>query len=325
MTIRKLLILLLLSISIPAYAIDDVEQALDEWRPDLALDLLDARPIEDDANWQRLRGAALVFLGRAEEGVEHLERALDMAPDDARSHWSMLPGLMAQMNDTGAFGQLRLARQLRRTMEAAVELDPDNPEYRYGLMQYYVGAPGVAGGSQRKAEEQRDALANIDPLWGAAADALLLLDDGDNEAGLEKLLTAWDGGDGVQEVGMSIVFNAQNLERWDTARITAEQLLARKPGHPGALYQLGRTAALSGEHVDPALAALEQYVDRPFIGSSHPSRAAAYWRKGQIHQHQGKPEDARKAWHMALELDPGFDDARESLSSLDEVDREGQS
>lgn len=325
MIIRILVILLLLGISIPAHAIDDAEQALNEWRPDLALDQLDARPMEDDANWQRLRGAALIFLGSTEEGIEHLERALEMAPDDARSHWSMLPGLMARMNDTGAFGQLRLARQLRRSMEAAVDLDPDNPEYRYGLMQYYIGAPGVAGGSQRKAEEQRDKLASIDPLWGAAADALLLFDDGDNEAGLEKLLTAWDGGNGVQEVGMSIVFNAQNLERWDTARSTAEQVLARKPGHPNALYQLGRTAALSGEHLDTALEALEHYTALPFINPSHPSRAAAYWRKGQIHQHQGMPEEARKAWHTALELDPDFDDARESLSALDELNGEGQS
>lgn len=317
MKLKSLFLLGALMFSTAAMAIDEARTALDEWRPDRALEILDASPDEQDAHWHRLRGVALMNTGQTEESFTHLERAVELAPEEAEGHWFMLMGLTARLEDAGMFGKLRLARRIGKTLETAVELDPDNPEYRFGLLQYYLQAPGIAGGSSSGAREQRDALAEMDPKWGLAAEAIFLLVEEENEAALEKMLAAWDDGDGVQEVAMPIVFNAQGQEDWATARRVLDRLLADEPGKPSVLYQVGRTAALSGEELEAGLKALETYADLPFIGAGDPSRAAAFWRMGQIHRHAGEPVLARQAWNESLEHNPEFDDAQQSLAELD--------
>jgi Flp pilus assembly protein TadD len=309
------LLLAIFAHDLSAHGFEDPQAALDNWRADIALELLDAAPAPASADWHRRRGTALLAMGQGEAALEHLEKAVELEPEQAKNHYHLVGGLAANLDRSGAVGMLRTGRRIGRVMEQATELEPGNAEYQFGLFQYYLAAPRVAGGGTRRARDQAGVLAELGPQWGAGAEAMMLLAEGETDKAMQKMLAAWDEGKGVTLFGMPLVFNAQSREDWQTARSVLARILADAPNHPYAQYQLGRTAALAGDGLDAGKAALLAYTERPFIPNDSPSRAAAFWRLGQIHQHAGDIEQARAAWRQALELDPDFDEARMALEA----------
>ncbi|MEA5445644.1 hypothetical protein VCB98_07425 [Gammaproteobacteria bacterium AB-CW1] len=314
---RLCLAFLALSMTGNLHAFDKAQSHLDEWRPDLALEHLETIRDEDSAHWHRMKGITLLALEENERGLENLEKAVSLEPEDGSNHWYLVGGLLAQLDDSGIMSQVRLARQIRNSMEAAVEQSPDNPEYRFGLMQFHLGAPRIIGGSNRRPRQGRDALKEMDEYWGLAAEAIFLLDDDQGEAGLEMMRAAWNNGEGVEMMGMSIAFNAITHEHWELAYETLSRILELEPEQYSAAYQMGRLAALSGKWLDEGQQALEVYSNLPFITPGSPSRAAAFWRLGEIDQHRGEMDAAKHNFRMALELDPDHDDAREAMEKLE--------
>ncbi len=66
--------------------------------------------------------------------------------------------IFESMSEMGAFSQMTWNGTGRAALQDAAVLDPDNPFYRFGLAQYYINAPGIAGGSYAKAAEQAQAM-----------------------------------------------------------------------------------------------------------------------------------------------------------------------
>src|SRR5690606_18778134 len=117
----------------------------------------------------------------------------------------------------------------RNAMERAVELAPDDLSFRQGLLEYYASAPGIAGGSMDKAFVQADEIARRDLDRGAFARAHLQKAQ-DNLAGAMETLAA---------------------------------VLERAPDNYFALFEFGRCGALSGLHLEKALAALQRCLELP--------------------------------------------------------------
>src|SRR5918911_3434971 len=101
--------------------------------------------------------------------VRWLERATSAEPRNAAyQHW--LGRAYAQDALTGS--RLRLpfvARRAKGALERAVALDPDDVEARADLMQYYLVAPGLLGGSDARAREQAREIARRSRLRGHIA------------------------------------------------------------------------------------------------------------------------------------------------------------
>jgi hypothetical protein len=49
---------------------------------------------------------------------------------------------------------------IKKKFEQAVELNPENFDARMGLLQFYLMAPGIMGGSKDKAREQAGEIMN---------------------------------------------------------------------------------------------------------------------------------------------------------------------
>src|SRR6185436_19118450 len=58
-------------------------------------------------------------------------------------------------------------------LEKAVELNPKYIDARMGLLQFYVVAPGMMGGSYDKAFDQAKAIKALDPIQGHRAYAFI--------------------------------------------------------------------------------------------------------------------------------------------------------
>jgi hypothetical protein len=110
------------------------------------------------------------------------------------------------------------------------------------------------------------------------------------------------------------------LGRWDAAFQAFDGVLARRPGHASALYQVGRLAALSGQRLADGEAALRAYLAHtPEPGQ--PSHAAARWRLGMILEADRREVEALAEYRAAVELEPHVSAYADAVRRLDHRSR----
>lgn len=116
----------------------------------------DAGPVSRQ-ELRTLVGVTLLRLRRTEEGVMHLERAVEIAPESGRAHYKLGLG----------YGRLRRQTDALTQFEKALALDPDNAEYlcRLGLQLVRLDRPEEAADAYLRALK-------ADPARTDAADAL---------------------------------------------------------------------------------------------------------------------------------------------------------
>lgn len=100
----------------------------------------------------------------------------------------------------------------------------------------------------------------------------------------------------------------QAAREWGLALEAFGTLAASDPPHARALYQVGRTGALSGVGLERAERALARYLALD-PGPGAPSRAAAEWRLGMVLERAGRCGEANRAYRRAVGADPGLEGA----------------
>ena len=119
------------------------------------------------------------------------------------------------------------------------------------------------------------------------------------------LLATVVGGAGLDEARYRRGLLHQTAGEWRAAFQAFASLTERGAPDLRALYQVGRTGALSGQFLAEAEDALERYLDRT-PEPDQPSHAAARWRLAMVHQRSGRCADAEQQYMLALEADPGL-------------------
>lgn len=228
------------------------------------------------------------YLGRlalqrddAEKAVSCLEKAVELAPTDSRFHYRLGDAYGRAAQKASLFSQMGLAKKCKASYEKAVELDGKNLDARQSLMQFYLQAPGFAGGSNEKALEQAQAIKQLDATRGRAAIASVYVAD----------------------------------KKYELAFAEFEQVLKATPDDYGALFQSGRLSAISGQRLDAGLTALRRCLTMT-APQGQPPLAAAHWRIGNILEKKGDKAGARAAYEASLKADPKFPQAIESLKKL---------
>ena len=94
-----------------------------------------------------------------------------------------------------------------------------------------------------------------------------------------------------------------------------DRLAAAEQPHLPSLYA-GAKLRIGGKlEADRAVAALTRYIE--LAGTeAQPSRAAAWWRKGNAFELMGKTAEARQSYEESLRLEPGDEDVKQSLENL---------
>ncbi|MCU0648955.1 MAG: tetratricopeptide repeat protein [Gemmatimonadaceae bacterium] len=223
-------------------------------------------------------------------------------------------GVKAQR--ANVLSQARLARKTKAAFDRAVELDPDNIAARDGLMQYYLQAPGVMGGSMTKADEQARAIKQRNAYRGGFALASIAgrqKDGARAERELRELVASYpDSVDALTSLVSVLGQRAQWSEAWRALDGAKGRSVAT---HPRYSYATGRLAALSGEQLERGEAALTAYLRLPPV-RGNPSLSGAQLRLGQIYEKMGKPDQAKVAYRTAVTLDPRNEDAKKALKGV---------
>jgi tetratricopeptide (TPR) repeat protein len=283
----------------------------------------EAKTVFEPALRSNARDAAAAFyLGRIameerknERAAEYFESATKLDPKNSIYYLWLGRAYGREAQDANVLRQPGLAKKTRSAWERAIELDPDNLDARSDLIQYYVQAPGFLGGSTSKAIEQAEEIRKRNALRGYLELGGLY----EREKKLAEAEKAYLGASKersdrhVGEYRLGVFY--QNTGAYDKAFELFESMIATNPSEAGALFQIGKTGALSGQRLARAAEALEAYLQTT-PGRNDPSLAAAHWRLGMVHEKRQDRQRAKTEYESALRLDPTFKPATESLKKL---------
>lgn len=266
--------------------------------------------------------AALLVLGRTQltldrpaDAVRTLRAAVQQHPQSAEAHYRLGQAVTLRVAELNTWRRMFLADDIGEAFERAVELDPANTEYRWALFEFCRRAPGMVGGGRKKAKVQAAALARLDPARGHRADAAFLLQEGRADAAERELRAAIGRAPDVADHRYALGYFYLQLERWDEAFATFEDIAQRFRDEAQAWFQVGRTAAMSRQRLEAGERALQRYL-RHKPKSGEPPLAWAHYRLGMIHEHRRDTRAAATAYETALALDPRLSDARQALAAL---------
>jgi tetratricopeptide (TPR) repeat protein len=267
-------------------------------------------------------GAAAFYVGRIameerknDGAADYFEAATKLDPQNSTYFLWLGRAYGREAQNANVLRQPGLAKKTRNAWERAIQLDADNLDARSDLIQYYVQAPGFLGGSTTKAFEQAEEIRKRNALRGyLELGALHEREKKLPEAEKAYLAAAKEKSDRhVGEYRLGLFY--QNTGAFDKAFDVFESMIATNPSEFGALFQIGKTGAMSGQRLDRATAALEAYLQTT-PGRNDPSLAAAHWRLGMVHEKRQDRQRAKAEYETALRLDPTFKPATESLKKL---------
>ena len=155
-----------------------------------------------------------------------------------------------------------LATKTKEQFVRAVELDPTLFEARSGLAQFYLMAPGFAGGSTAKAKELAAEAQARQPEQAKLLRALLAMNDKD-WAGAERELASVKAGDDhtlareLRGNWSRLGFELMEQKNFPKARAVFEALQRDYPAQAAGPYGLGRVLTEQGQP-DEAIKAFER-------------------------------------------------------------------
>lgn len=302
----------------PGPSLDQVDSLIEQARYGQALEVLSTLPKEENA-------AGLVSFKRAHVHfrMQEFDKAEDFVKnaikqDEKNASFHALKGAIhaGQINDAGMFSKMSLAGKIKDSFKKAVELAPDNVSYRENLLGYYVNAPGIAGGSTKKAREQAKAIAELDPAAGYRATLLIHFSEEEADEAQAQFREAASQFPQDSELYAAATTGFAQLEAYDLAHEVVLQWRENLPDDAGALYQHGRLAAVSGQFLDQGEAAMRQYLTAN-RDEGDPPLYWAHYRLGLVLQHKDDHEDADRQFEIARRQGKDDEQLMSALSDLD--------
>ncbi len=255
----KSLFFSLLFVAAGAFAqgtVDDAKKLIDARRYDEARTALDAIVSRDpsDGYAHYLFGSLLGNQFREYDAAEEqLEKSVALVPDNADYHFTLgrLYGVQAQR--ASIFSKLSYAGKVKAEFLRAVELAPDIPSYRVGLINFYLMAPGIAGGSVAKAKDHAAELLKRNASAGYLASGQIAAYEKDYESAEREYLAAIQADPTRSSPYNLLGYLYITLKRPDEAIAQFTQYATRFPKDPNSYDSLGDGYTAKGD-IDSALA-----------------------------------------------------------------------
>jgi len=266
-----------------------------------------------DADALVAQARAQMKVGKTEQAIETALRATAAAPDSAEAHYWLGNAYGNRIGELSMFGKMRMAPKLRDAFERAVALDSGHLKARSALVEYYLLAPAAIGGGVDKARAQAMEIGKRDKARGSLALARIAIHEDKRAEALKRYQAAIAASPGDPDVQFEVAMAYVRAERFDDAVPLLRKVVAQKPDIGMAWYQIGRSAALSGQFLDEGAKALLRYMKMPHERGDPDTKHVLY-RLGQVQAQAGQRERALANWNRALKLDPEFSEAREAIA-----------
>lgn len=279
--------------------------------------LEDARRADPrDAETNCLLGRLANLRNDDDEAIRRLEAAVRLDSANANYHF-WLGKVIADAAMRGSLLRMPfLARRVRQEWVQAVRFDPGHLEARYGLLEFYLTAPGALGGSVDDARREAAEIARRDPMRGAMARAVLAehAKDGPRELAAYREAIALAPDSLAPYVALADALLRMEHNRDVVAAI--EPFVQRHPGDAWGNYHLGRAIANVGERLARGDSALVRFLAAPPYDAGVSTRALGHYWRGRIAERRGQRESARALYRAALRINPKSQLSRRALDAL---------
>lgn len=267
---------------------------------------------KDYAEAQYYLGRIAFDADRYEEALEFFEEAVDANEKVAEYHEWLGNAMGSVARDANMFRQGMLAPKMKSAWETAIRLDPKRLGPRFSLIEYYIQAPSVVGGSLEKAEATAREIIRLDAAAGHRALGNVFVNQKKFAEAEKEYLEAAR----INPQNTAVLANFYfNQNQHDKAFTLFEEALKKNPNDMLAHYQFGKTAALSGKKLNEGEASLKKYLTyQP--AQNEPSHAGAHMRLAQINEKRGNKAEAKKLYESALKQDASLKEAKEGLERV---------
>ena len=236
-----------------------------------------ARLAQEPGNADALvaRSEAILAFGpesRIEEAVKLGEQCVAAHPQLSNCHLAYGNALGVKAMNSGMMAAIRYAGTIRDAFAKAVELDPQNIDARFSMLQYYIQAPSIAGGGTDKARSFAAQTATLNADAGKLMAASLDI-DAEQYAKAEAAALAVRPGanealaDAQRDVLTSLGSKYVNEKKYADAERVFQEVQKRFPDSDSGPYGLARAQQEQGKHRE-AVVGFEKALalaDRPHI------------------------------------------------------------
>jgi tetratricopeptide (TPR) repeat protein len=261
------------------------------------------------------QGRAAMNRNDADAAATLLEKAVAQNPKSAEAHYLLGTAYGSQAQKASIFGQASLAGKTKDEFEKAVELDPNNLDARYGLVEFYTMAPGFMGGSYDKAFAQAAEIKKRDPLMAHRAAAFVYThqkktDEARNEY-LAEVREFPKSARAHIDLGVSYIAQKNFKAAGDEFELALKVDAAYMPGY----FRLGQISVFTSSNYSRGEELLRKYLAYT-PKENEPSLARAHYWLGQIFEKQGKKAEAKASFATSLKLNPSQKDVAEALKRV---------
>lgn len=246
------------------------------------------------------------------DAVDYFKEAID-ENDKSSDYYTWLGnsyGRLAQ--NSSKIRQGFIAPKIKKNYEKAVSFDAENLDAHWGLVEYYTQAPAFMGGSWEKAENSANNILKFNEKEGHRALVTVYLRQEKNQEAEQAYMKLVEI---APDFNMAFATFYQNTGAFDKAFDLFEKIYAESEENIGALYQVGKTSALSGQKTDRGIEALELYLNME-VKEGTPSHAGAKMRLAMIYEKLGNKNKAKSLYTQALKDEPEMEQAKAGLKRL---------
>ncbi len=269
-----------------------------------------ARLAQDQRNIDAMlaKSEALMAQGadKFDDAVKVAELCVATHPTRAECQEALGSALGAKAMSAGSIlAAMGSVGKIKDAFKKAVELDPKSISARYSLMQFYVMAPGIAGGSTSKAKAIAAETAQFSPEAGKLMQAQLDMAEKETAKAEAAALSANAGSNEFlikQQRGLisNLGFKYLEEKKYADSERLFHEVQKRFPDHDIGLYGQARVLQEQGKHA-AAIALLEKAN-----GVAAVPRARNYFRLGQSLQATNDKSKAVAAYEKALNIKLGL-------------------
>lgn len=235
----------------------------------------------------------------------------------AGAHLAYAIAINRRLQDAEGLSALSLSRDYRSALERTLQLEPQNLRARIELIEFFIYAPGIAGGNADRARRDIVTLSRTLPVEAARLSVEVEARTGSEMAQLAALERWADLAPHSIEAVLRAVLRLASLERYQDAELRLLRLAEGGDARAAmaSAYWRGRIRVLGRYDLAQSPLLLRQYVDGGGVSDLPqllPNRARALYRLGEAHELNNDCAEAGHMYEQAVALDATIDGLSEA-------------